>query len=84
MLITNMFAAKHLGGGTDPNILSAVAAVTAGPAVSSLPPHAALAPSRALFHLSLCLSRLSVVSLLPVCCTVYREAGRQLEAGAKV
>jgi len=54
MLITNMFAAKHLGGGTDPNILSAVAAVTAGPAVSSLAPNAALAPeSCALFHESL-------------------------------
>jgi hypothetical protein len=43
-----------LGGGTDPNILSAVAAVTAGPAVSSLAPNAALASeSCALFHESL-------------------------------
>jgi len=33
MLITNMFAAKHFGAGTDPNLLSSVAAVTAGAAV---------------------------------------------------
>jgi len=31
MLITNMFAAKHFGGGAESNLLSAVAAVTSGP-----------------------------------------------------
>ena len=35
MLVTNIFAAKHYGSGIDANILSSVAAVTAGAGVAA-------------------------------------------------